>query len=127
MDTLEWSPAMETGNPSMDAAHKAMFDAMEALLSGPDSEIDAGLSVLIEKIERDFREEELIMEVIGFPGIKAHREQHARVLSALHHLAPGDAAGAREALRLLPQWFQVHLATMDAVLAAAINFAATAP
>jgi hemerythrin len=127
MDALEWSPAMETGNPTMDAAHKAMFDAMESLLNGPDSDMDTGLNVLIEKLERDFREEELVMEVIGFPGIKPHREQHARVLKALHQLPPGDPVAAREALGLLPQWFQVHLATMDAVLAAAVNYASTPP
>lgn len=127
MEALVWSPAMETGNASMDASHKALFNAMEELLAGTDSDVETGMPVLIEKLERDFREEEQLMEVIGFPGIKPHREQHARVLCALHCLAPGDVNAAREALELLPQWFQVHLATMDAVLAAAVNFAATPP
>lgn len=118
MDVLEWTPAMELGNPALDEAHKALFFEMMRLYAAPDSELAEGLPLLCDKLERDFREEEDLMEAMDLPDVKEHREQHARVLSALHHVEVGEPAEAREALMLLPQWFQLHLATMDRSLAA---------
>lgn len=120
MDDFEWNPAMELGNPALDEAHKALFDEMMRLYAAPDSELAEGLPLLCDKLERDFREEEDLMEALDLPEVREHREQHARVLSALHHVEVGEPAEAREALMLLPQWFQQHLATMDRPLAAAL-------
>ncbi|MCC6072919.1 bacteriohemerythrin [Massilia sp. GCM10020059] len=118
MDVLEWVPAMELGHPALDEAHKALFHEMMRLYVAPDSELAEGLPLLCDKLERDFREEEDLMEAMDAPHMKEHREQHARVLSALHHVEAGEPAAAREAVMLLPQWFQLHLATMDRSLAA---------
>jgi hemerythrin len=115
---------MALGNVVIDAAHMALLDRMLVLLSGPDCDLDAGLSVLVDKLERDFRAEEEFMEGINFPDIRAHREEHARVLGALHHIGAGDAVAAREALQLMSQWFPVHLATLDTALAVALDLAA---
>lgn len=121
MDVLEWTPAMELGNPAIDEAHRALFDEMMRLYAAPDSELAEGLPRLCDRLERDFREEEDLMEAMDLPEVKEHREQHARVLSALHHVEVGEPAEAREALMLLPQWFQLHLATMDRSLAAGLH------
>jgi hemerythrin len=57
--------------------------------------------------------------------MQIHCEQHARMLSGLHHAAAramaGDCAAGREALRLLPQWLVFHIATMDQALVAALR------
>lgn len=121
MDVLEWTQAMELGNPAIDDAHRALFDEMMRLYGAPDSELAEGLPRLCDRLERDFREEEDVMEAMDLPDVKEHREQHARVLSALHHVEVGEPAEAREALMLLPQWFQLHLATMDRSLAAGLR------
>lgn len=121
MDVLEWTPAMELGNPAIDEAHRALFDEMMRLYAAPDGELAEGLPRLCDRLERDFREEEDVMEAMELPDVKEHREQHARVLSALHHVEVGEPAEAREALMLLPQWFQLHLATMDRSLAAGLQ------
>lgn len=125
MESMVWSPAMELGNPVLDAAHRELFDEMLRLGNAPDSELRAGFPVLADRMERDFREEEALMETIEYPGIKEHREQHARVLSALHHVDVEDVAAARECLELLPQWFEVHLATMDTALAVGLDLASS--
>lgn len=124
MEPMGWSPEMALGNAVIDTAHKDLLDQMSILLSCSDSELGNGLPVLIDKLERDFREEEEFMESIDFSGIKNHREEHARVLSALHHLAPGDGVAAREALQLMSQWFPAHLTTLDTALAAALDLGA---
>lgn len=124
MDVFAWAPAMELGNPALDEAHKALFVEMMRLHCAPDGALAEGLPKLCDKLERDFREEESLMEALDWPDLREHREQHARVLSALHHVEVGEPAEAREALMLLPQWFQLHLATMDRSLAAALDMAA---
>lgn len=62
------------------------------------------------------------MEDSEFPLTRSHREQHARVLGALHRLhrqvMDGDLEPGREAIdNLLPQWFAFHISTMDTALA----------
>jgi hemerythrin len=65
------------------------------------------------------------MEEIGFPALRSHREQHARVLSALHHARPrvmeGDISVGRETLDLLPPWLVNHITTLDNALAIALQ------
>lgn len=124
MDVFAWAPAMELGNPALDEAHKALFAEMMRLYAAPDEDLAEGLPKLCDKLERDFREEEDLMEALDRPDVKEHREQHARVLSALHHVEVGEPAEAREALMLLPQWFQLHLASMDRALAEGLAMAA---
>jgi hemerythrin len=118
---------MSLGVPAMDDAHKAFVEELACLVSLPDGDFGAGLFALIASMERDFREEEESMEAIDFPAIQSHREQHARVLSALHHVVPdvmqGDCASARKAIELLPQWFLFHLSTMDMALAVTLDTA----
>jgi len=127
MDKLVWSPQMSLGIPVMDMAHKIFVEEMARLASEPDSGFGPGLLALIPMLEQDFREEEASMEEIDFPALQSHREQHARVLGALHRVVPdvlrGDFVAARRAIELLPQWFVFHLATMDAALAVALELA----
>lgn len=125
MQSINWSKDMSLGVPAMDDAHKAFLDELAALLTVPDDRFGPALLSLIARIECDFRDEEQLMEELDYPGIQGHREQHARVLGALHHIAPrvmdGDIALGREAVDLLPQWFLFHLSTMDTALAFAID------
>jgi hemerythrin-like metal-binding protein len=118
---MQWLPKMTVGNVAIDAAHKALFAEMQGLLGGANAELDEGLLCLSDRLERDFREEESLMEALDFSGIRHHRAEHARVLSALHHVAPGDVVAAREVLQLMSLWFPMHVTTMDAELAAALR------
>ena len=77
---------------------------------------------LLRSIEQIFGAEQRLMEKHQFPATRCHLEQHARVLCALHraHCAVmnGDHALARHVgAKLLPGWFELHNATLDAALA----------
>lgn len=117
---VTWSAAMALGVDEIDEVHRALLDMINALLDGSDSDIVRGMAPLVDMLERDFRHEEDQMEQVGYAGIRAHMEQHARVLSALHRVPEGDVAASRAALILLPQWLSVHLSTFDSALAAAV-------
>ena len=111
---------MELGVGDIDDAHRALLEMINALLDGSDGDVLQGMDPLVDMLERDFREEEMQMEQVEYMGTRIHREQHARVLAALHRVPEGDVAAARAALILLPQWFSLHLSTFDSALAAAI-------
>lgn len=127
MEVIHWRPEMSLGVPEMDAEHRQFIEGLARMLTISDTEFPSEFTRLVASVERDFRHEERLMEDLDYPGIQAHREQHARVLGALHHVAPrvleGDIALGREAVELLPQWFLVHLSTMDAALACAMETA----
>jgi hemerythrin len=125
MESIKWSQDMSLGVADMDAAHKEFLEDLTALLTMPDDQFAPAFMTLIGKVEKDFHEEEELMEEMDYPGLQGHREQHARVLAALHHVAPhvmgGDLTLGREAAELLPQWFLFHLSTMDTALAFALD------
>lgn len=117
---------ISTGAPAMDELHRDFLDALIGLSSTPDKEFEARYSAFVAKAERTFSTEEQWMEEIDFPIIKSHREQHARVLGALHHvhsrIMKGDLATGREVIeKLFPQWFIFHMSTMDVTLATALK------
>ena len=122
MQDIKWNQDMTLGGPAMDAAHHALLDQFARLEAMPDEQLGEAFLALVDTVERDFREEEDMMEQIGYPGLPAHREQHARVLSGMHHvhcsLLAGDVDTARKVVAcLLPDWLTLHAATLDAALA----------
>lgn len=129
MQNLKWSPEMVLGVPNIDALHQSFVETLAELNIASDKHFAHQYNILVENMEHDFYEEERQMEEIGFPALHAHREQHARVLSAMHHtqgdVMCGNIAAGRDVIALLPQWFTFHLSTMDAALALTIQMDAT--
>jgi hemerythrin-like metal-binding protein len=117
-----WSPRMSLGMPSVDASHRELLDELAALVDAPDPEFADRYMRFVARVEGDFREEEDLMERTAFSGLPSHREQHARMLGGLHHVArqvmAGDIAAGRGVVALLPGWFMLHIETVDGALAA---------
>ncbi|TFV87293.1 hypothetical protein E4K72_22645 [Oxalobacteraceae bacterium OM1] len=105
------------GMPAMDESHHRLADELNAIGLVRDQEFVEWYPPLVAAIERDFREEELLMEVVGVESFQAHVEQHARMLSALHHAAPrvqaGEVALGRQVVAELAEWLRFHIASMD--------------
>jgi hemerythrin-like metal-binding protein len=122
--TTETQEFPSLGVAAMDASHRMLLTELSALPQAPDAEFARSYPVLIASIERDFHEEEALMEDLGVASFQAHIEQHARMLSALHHtvsrVMQGEIDAGREAVELLPEWLQFHIATMDKALADAV-------
>lgn len=117
-----WSPRMSLGMPAMDACHRDLLDQLAALENMPDRGFPESFVRFVARVEHDFRDEEELMERTAFSGLLSHREQHARMLGGLHHVArqvmAGDIAAGREVVSLLPGWFMLHIETMDGAMAA---------
>lgn len=117
---------MSTGIAEMDRLHFDFFEALSELTAMSDEEFALAFRGFVHHAEKAFAREEQWMEETDFAADKSHREQHARVLSALHHvhslMLGGDILVARETVEtLLPQWFAFHIATMDMALATAMQ------
>ena len=127
MNYTTWSAQMALGNSEMDASHEALMNTFAKLAHAPDADFAASFMALSAAMEKDFRDEEEVMEQIDFEGLGQHREVHARVLGALHNamgdVQVGNFELARKAIAYLPDWFALHMSTMDAVLAVAIEVA----
>jgi hemerythrin len=115
--------AMSTGVTAIDDLHRDFADAMQQLACAQDHAFEEQYCAFVKKAERAFSIEEHWMEEINCPLLRSHREQHARVLGALHNVhgrvMDGNIELGREVVgKLLPQWFAFHVATMDVALAA---------
>lgn len=123
-----WMLDISSGTPAMDRLHHVLFSALNALSSSNDESFYTEFTIFVETVERAFREEETWMDDLDFPAISTHREQHARVLGALHHVHAqvmgGDISlGRHVADELLPQWLLLHISTMDTPFALAMQLA----
>lgn len=125
-----WPTEISSEVTAMDMLHHEVIEALHAISACTDQEFSAEFGAFVGKVEHVFCEEDRWMEEIDFPGSKVHREQHARVLGALHHVHSrvmgGEIGLGREVVQhLLPQWFAFHVSTMDATLALALQIAST--
>lgn len=113
---------------ALDSLHRTILEAVEMLSNCSDQEFGAGYRSLVALVEQAFAQEDEWMDHMDFPAAKTHREQHARILGALHNVhsrvMQGDIGQGREAaLHLMPLWFDFHVSTMDAALATAMQLA----
>ena len=124
MQNLKWSPEMALGIPNIDALHQSFIESLAELHISPDEQFQRRYNILVADMEHDFSEEERQMEEIEFSELQVHREQHARLLSVMHHaqghVMCGNIAAGRDVITLLPPWFTFHISTMDAAMVIAI-------
>lgn len=131
MKNLIWSTRMPLHLADANDLRNTFVEELSCLMTAPDHEFGPSLFALIARMERDFHEEEALMERIDFPDLHSHREQHARLLATLHHLVPKVMAGdydlARICIEVLPHWLLCHLVKMDTALIAALDVAELHP
>lgn len=88
---LLWSDAYSLGIPVIDADHQVLFELVDTFHSLPEPVspvlVNLMLESLLEYCEVHFSREEAYQESIAYPGLAAHREEHAafaRQLSSLY-------------------------------------------
>lgn len=125
MSSTPFAIAPSPGVAALDELHRLCRDAIEELANVHPARLASSFGKLLDRLEYAFRQEEQWMDEIEYPALNSHREQHARVLGALHHVhvtvMGGDIALGRHVVDdLLPQWLSLHIETMDDVLAIAL-------
>lgn len=121
MTNANWNADMSFGLCELDSSHKDILNGFDQLKQVMDEEFCLGYTALVARIEVDFFKEEEMMEQRSPTDLKSHREQHARILGILHHVAArimkGDLIYGRKIASILPDCFIQHIMTCDAGLA----------
>ena len=93
-------------------ARSGLLRQVRATAEAPDERFPEVFAHLVVAIEAAFRKEEILMETIGFPGVREQRRDNALLLNALHHAAPRIEAGelgiGREVVAALPCLLSLH-------------------
>lgn len=111
------------GVTQMDDTHDEFIALVDSLTQADRPDFAGLFLALVAHTRSHFESENALMRASGFAAIREHMDEHLRVLGDLDRLAQrvrdGSIAMARAYVReQLPEWFSVHLATMDSALAA---------
>jgi hemerythrin-like metal-binding protein len=121
---FEWSEGRHPlGVSDRAGAHREFITRARALGSCPDSEFPERFKELMNHTRAHFAAEEELMVKSAFPAYGEHKEEHQRVLGEIVQFARGIGRGRVFLCRSyvqsgLPEWFELHLSTMDSALAA---------
>ena len=117
------SQEFELGVKSMDGTHREFAALVNALALAQGCDFVHLFTTLVDHTERHFAREKELMEQSGFPAIREHLDEHERILGELNQckrkVCKGSLPFAKAYVKdRLPEWFHLHLATMDSALAA---------
>lgn len=122
MSIMQWSAALDIGVEEMNAEHRDILDAMNAIhdahAAGVRGEkINALVKRLGDICVSHFRDEEALMQRIGYPGLEGHQYMHKKLLARYGDLA-GEIASAGGAANedfftFLQFWLSSHIQGID--------------
>ncbi len=121
---LSWNETRHSlGVDEMDATHREFVALVDALNQAGEEDFPFLFQKLVDHSRLHFAEEGRLMRQIRFPALSEHEGEHFRVLGELLQFNRAVQRGRLPLARAfvksgLPEWFELHLATMDSALAA---------
>jgi len=116
----EWDPALELGEPTIDAQHKVLFGTArrfsQAVREGASrEEVDQLFEFALDYVAVHFRCEENLMRTRGYPYVEAHAWEHEQFARRVTEAAAvRDQPGAPERLAsMLETWLRQHVTGPD--------------
>ncbi len=108
---------------TMDTLHQEFINIYNSVNINSIESIVQKANELLEHSKRHFKEEENLMEQYNYPTIREHKDEHTKVLAELEyfirnsHSMFGKKMLKAYYLEKLPDWFDLHLISMDSDLA----------
>jgi len=126
MALLDKIDALTVAYEPIDKDHKEFIGLLNALDTANNADFPVLFQRLYEHTEQHFERENQLMTQSAFPAVIDHKGEHQRVLGEFKQFKSrvdkGMAAFGRAFVRdRLPQWFALHVTTMDTALAMHIN------
>ncbi len=125
MESHVFGPDLALGIPILDQSHRLVFDMLDKMDGLPRPAFDQACRELAAEFMEHLREENSLMERIGYPAAAVHRAAHGELLASVgaiqRQLGAGNEAAARQAVRELGDWLEAHINTMDLALAIAAS------
>ena len=118
-----YDPAFRLDMDEMDETHREFLVLLNSLAEAKGHEFEKLFLKLFEHTEQHFAREKELIEQSGFPAIGEHVDEHLRILGELkkyqRKVNKGAISFARAYVKeYIPEWFKLHVATMDSALAA---------
>lgn len=119
---VTWKDSFAIGDPLIDGQHQEFFDVINAMAAALDHErprdaVVGHYRAFLSHLVQHFRDEEVLMERIGFPDLDAHNAEHDALLAAVSAIedlvAGGEPMELRYAIKRLFAALVEHLVTED--------------
>ena len=116
------SPACHLGLAEMDETHREFAELVNTLAEAKGKAFEGLFNQLCDHTQQHFQNEKELMLQSPFPAFAEHEAEHQRILGELAQYRRRVNKGAIPFARAyvterLPEWFHLHLATMDSALA----------
>lgn len=117
-----WNEARHAlGMDTMDTTHREFIAQVAALIASSNDEFPALFQTLVNHTREHFTAEGQLMRASKYKGLPEHESEHHRVLGELQQLNRTLKRGHLPLVRAyvkegLMEWFDTHLAMMDAAL-----------
>jgi hemerythrin len=130
MPLIKWAPKLSVNIAEIDDQHKELIrlinDLHDAMMAGNSQSVMKEIfENLNSYIRTHFATEETLMQKYGFPGLDAHRKEHAkfaqRIFEFQEQFEKGQNGLALKLMPLLENWLEAHLISSDKVYAAFLN------
>lgn len=126
MALIEKTDTHSVGYDLIDNDHDDFIDLLNRLDAADNKDFPVLFQQLYEHTEQHFDRENQLMKQFSYPGETEHKGEHQRVLGEFKQFKSrvdkGLIAFGRSFIKdRLPQWFGLHVSTMDSALAAHIN------
>ena len=121
MALIEQSALLKLDYAPIDQDHREFIDLLNALDAAANSDFPGLFQQLYVHTERHFDREAQLMRQSAFPAENEHNGEHQRVLGEFKQfksrIDKGLIGFGRSFVReRLPQWFGLHVGTMDSAL-----------
>ena len=119
---ITWSDQLSVGVASIDSQHRKLIDLINdlhaAMASGRGAEtLGRTFNGLVDYTLSHFSYEESLMRQTAFPGLEAHRAEHAKLIDTVQNLRQdwrsGKVAMSVEIMQFLKDWLSSHIGGMD--------------
>ena len=126
MALIEKNGSILLGYEPIDQDHDEFIILLNRLNDADNAEFPALFQQLFEHTEQHFDKENELMKQYAFPAEAEHKGEHQRVLGEFKQfkkrIDKGLVSFGRSFVNeRLPQWFVLHVTTMDSALAAHIK------
>lgn len=111
----------------LDTLHKEFLDIYNSVDLNSVENIITKSKELLEHSKKHFLEEETLMEEYKYPTMREHKDEHNKVLSEMEYFIKNShSIFGRKMLKAyyvekLPDWFDLHLLSMDSDLVHYLN------
>lgn len=110
----------------MDDMHREFAQLVNTLAEANGNQFVELFGQLCTHCKTHFERENALMQASSFPSVAEHEAEHQRILGELKQYQRKVNKGAISFARAyvkdrLPEWFQLHLTTMDSALAYHLN------